>query len=371
MIPQADPRASYLAHQAEIDAAIAAVLSRGRYILGEQVQAFEEEFAAFVGCSHCVGVASGTDALELALRGCGVTSGDPVFTVSHTAVATVAAIERCGAVPILVDVDPVTFTMDPRRLAEEVERHGRSSRGVVVPVHLYGHPADLPAILEVAKAGGLTVVEDCAQAHGARLGGRAVGSFGAAAAFSFYPTKNLGAIGDGGAVVTDDADVSERVRLLREYGWRNRYVSEVQGFNSRLDELQAAVLRVKLCHLEEGNQRRRAIAAAYSDGLEGTGVFLPGCQAGIEHAYHQYVIRARQREALREYLSGAGVGTLVHYPLAVHQQPAYAGRLLGCERLAWSERIVAEVLSLPMYPELDDEQVAAVVRAIREWAQRG
>jgi dTDP-4-amino-4,6-dideoxygalactose transaminase len=351
MIPQTDPRASYLAHKREIDRAIATVLDRGRYILGPEVEAFEREFAAYLGVEHVIGVGNGTDALRLALESAGVRTGDAVLTVSHTAVATVAAIELAGAIPVLVDIDPATFTMNCQRL-EDVLRTRRVT--AIVPVHLYGHPADMPAILDLAGRYGATVIEDCAQSHGASIGGRKTGSLGVAAGFSFYPTKNLGALGDGGAVATNDRSIADRARLLREYGWRERYISEVPGMNTRLDELQAAILRVKLRHLDAGNARRREIADAYSAGLRE--LRLPAGNAG--HVYHQYVIRSRDRDALREKLAARGVGTLVHYPVPVHLQPAYVRLEHG--ELPETESAAQEVLSLPMYPELENADVARV-----------
>jgi dTDP-4-amino-4,6-dideoxygalactose transaminase len=361
----ADPKACVLAHRDEIEAAVRGVLDGGSYVLGREVAAFESEFAAFLGGGHAVGVASGTDALILALRAAGIAAGDQVFTVSHTAVATVAAIELAGALPVLVDIDPRTFTLDPERLDAAVRRHGRSGRGAVIAVHLYGQPADMPAILDVARRHDLPVIEDCAQAHGAALGGRRVGSFGTVAAFSFYPTKNLGALGDGGAVVTADPALAERVRQLREYGWRARYVSEVAGMNSRLDEIQAAILRVKLRHLEDENDRRRRRAAFYGDRLAGTGLQLPAIRADATHVWHQYVVRSAQRDALRSALHGQGVGTLVHYPVPVHAQPAYRDRLLlDPAGLAHSEAAAEQVLSLPMHGHLtapDAEHVADVI----------
>lgn len=372
-IPQADPRANYLAHKGEIDAAIARVLEGGRYILGQEVAAFEEEFAAYLGMRHAVGVASGTDALELALRAAGVGSGDAVFTVSHTAVATVAAIERSGATPVLVDIEPTSYTMDPNQLEDAVKAYRRSSVVVrpkaIVPVHLYGHPAAMSAILDIAQRYDLIVIEDCAQSHGASLCGRKTGAWGHLAAFSFYPTKNLGALGDGGAVVTDDANLIERVRLLRQYGWRQRYISVSPGFNSRLDELQASVLRVKLCYLDADNARRRAIAAAYTRLLVDANLVLPVCQPEMEPVWHQFVVRTPHRDALQAWLAANHIGTLVHYPQAVHQQPAYAGRILSNGSLTHSEEAAAQVLSLPMYPELTDEQVLHVVEMIHRWSE--
>lgn len=373
MIPQTDPRANYLAHKAEIDAAIEQVLMGGRYILGEPVAAFEREFAAYLGVGHAVGVGSGTEALHLALLACGVGPGDHVFTVSHTAVATVAAVELAGATAVLVDIDPATFTMDPNRLEDALKqtlRAGRSSaraggkrRGAIVPVHLYGHPADMPAILALARRFDLWVIEDCAQAHGAASGGRRVGAFGDMAAFSFYPTKNLGALGDGGAVATNNGDLAGRARLLREYGWRERYISALPGLNSRLDTLQAAILRVKLRYLDAENERRRALARLYTELLQESGLRLPVERGDVRHVYHQYVVRTPRRDALQAHLRERGIGTLIHYPVPVHLQPAYAGRLPCPGGLPASEAAGREVLSLPMFAELSEEQVRAVAAA--------
>ncbi len=364
-IPQTDPKANYLAHKAEIDAAIARVLDSGWYILGQEVEAFEDEFAAYIGVRHAVGVASGTDALELALRACRIGPGDEVITVSHTAVATVAAIELCGATPVLVDIDIATYTIDPKQVESAITRRTKA----VIPVHLYGQPADVESIIGVAHRHGLWVIEDCAQSHGAVYKGRKVGAWGHVAAFSFYPTKNLGALGDGGMVVTDDPALAERVHLLQQYGWRQRYISDIPGGNSRLDELQAAILRVKLRYLDQENARRRDTAQAYTRLLADTDLALPSCRPEAEHVYHQYVVRTPHREVLRSYLRDHGIGTLVHYPQAVHQQPAYANRLLTNGDLIQSERAAAQVLSLPMYPELADEQVAHIVEAIYCWSK--
>ncbi|MGC8782319.1 MAG: DegT/DnrJ/EryC1/StrS family aminotransferase [Anaerolineae bacterium] len=379
MIPQTDPRANYLAHKAEIYAAIEQVLMGGRYILGEPVAAFEREFAAYLGVGHAVGVGSGTEALHLALAACGVGPGCYVFTVSHTAVATVAAVELAGATAVLVDIDPATFTMDPNRLEDALKhilRGGRSSaraagkrRGAILPVHLYGHPADMPAILELARRFDLWVIEDCAQAHGAAIAGRRVGAFGHMAAFSFYPTKNLGALGDGGAVATNDDELAERARLLREYGWRERYISALPGLNSRLDTLQAAILRVKLRHLDAENERRRALARLYTELLQESGLRLPVERGEVRHVYHQYVIRTPRRDALQAYLREQGIGTLIHYPAPVHLQPAYAGRLPCPGGLPESEAAGREVLSLPMFAELGEEQVRTVAAACRSWEE--
>ena len=367
IVPQSDPKASYLAHQREIDEAIKQTLDSGWYILGKQVAAFEQEFAAYIGVGHCVGVANGTDALVLALRSCGIGTGDAVLTVSHTAVATVAAIELAGAEPLMVDIEPATFTISPQSIEDAIKSYqGKARLKAIIAVHLYGHPAEMAAILELARRYDLKVVEDCAQAHGASIkegiGDRRIGSIGDIAAFSFYPTKNRGALGDGGAVATNDAALAERLRLLREYGWRERYVSEIAGMNSRLDELQAALLRVKLKYLDAENARRRQIAAAYDEALKASGLVLPKRIGDISHVYHQYVVRSRERDALKNRLRERGIGTLIHYPVPVHQQPAY--RHLVNAALPETELAAREVLSLPMFPQLTDEQVEQVCQAI-------
>ena len=363
-IPQTDPRAEYLACRTEIEAAIHNVLERGRYILGEEVAAFEREFAAYLGAQAAVGVASGTDALHLALRACGVGAGDEVITVAHTAVATIVAIEQCGATPVLVDVDERSYTLAPDALAGALTPRTKA----IVPVHLYGQPADMAALLAFARAHHLLVIEDCAQAHGAAylLDGqwRKVGTLGAAAAFSFYPTKNLGAVGDAGCVVTTRADVAEQARSLREYGWRERYVSSQRGVNSRLDELQAAILRVKLRRLEEGNEACRALAALYDRALAGLPATLPVQTPERRHVFHQYVIRVPERDRVRAALAAAGIGTGIHYPVPVHLQAAY--RALGAgARLPVTEKICGEIISLPMYPQLTASAAETVARQVR------
>jgi dTDP-4-amino-4,6-dideoxygalactose transaminase len=349
------------------------VLNSGRYILGREVAAFEEEFAAYIGVRYAVGVANATDALEICLRACGIGPGDAVFTASHTAVATVAAIERCGATPALVDINSVSYTIDPNHLEDVVKASGRRYSSLVgrpsavVPVHLYGHPADMQAILEISRRHGLFVVEDCAQAHGAALRGRNVGAWGHLAAFSFYPTKNLGALGDGGLVVTDDQRLAERVRALRQYGWRERYISEITGVNSRLDELQAAILRVKLRYLDAENFRRREIAGLYRKLLSGGSLVLPQTLPEATHVYHQYVVRTPDRDDLRAYLHEHAVDSLIHYPAPIHQQPAYQGRIPKIASLSRTEEAARQVLSLPIYPELFDNQVNTIARHILSW----
>lgn len=363
-VPSADPRASYHAAKAEIDTAVAQVLDRGSYILGEEVDSFEKEFAAWVGVADGIGVSSGTDAIQLALRTLGVGAGDVVVTVSHTAVATVAAIALTGATPRLVDIDPVTFTMAPAALEAALGQPGPPVKAVVV-VHLYGHAADMRTIMEIAQRHGVFVVEDCAQAHGASIEGTRVGAIGDLGCFSFYPTKNLGAFGDGGAVVTDNAEWAERARALRQYGWRQRYISDLPGANMRLDELQAAVLRVKLRRLDVANARRRAIAARYDASLVSTPLVLPSVVGHCVHAYHQYTVTTPRRDELAAYLRGHGIGTAILYPQPVHLQPAYSS---GAVHLPYSERICQELLCLPVHPELTDAQVGEVIRRVSEWS---
>ena len=370
VIPQANPGAAYRAQKAAIDAAIARVLESGRYILGEPVARFEQEFAAYLGLMHCVGVASGTDAIELALRALEIGAGKAVIAPSHTAVATAAAIERAGARPVLIDVDPTTYTLTPEAI-EAVVKNQREIDGchvaAVIPVHLYGHPADMPAILDVARRHGLKVIEDCAQSHGARIGSDRTGAFGDVAAFSFYPTKNLGAFGDGGLVATNDPQLSNRLKSLREYGWQERFVSSFPGVNSRLDEIQAAMLRIKLRRLDADNARRIEIAGRYSAALNRPGIGVPACSNDAEHVFHQFVIRTSGRDDLRHFLEERRIGSAIHYPVPVHLQPAYRSRGLQVEPLVRTEKLCSEIVSLPMFPQLTDADVDRVIAAIDEW----
>ena len=367
-IPQTDPRAAYLAQKSEIDAAIAQVLESGQYVLGPVAERFERDFAAFLGLAHGIGCASGTDAIELALRACGIGAGDLVFTVSHTAVATVAAIERAGATAVLVDIEAGGFVMDPAALDAALRRPPAGRPAAILPVHLYGEPADLISIGELARAQGLRVIEDCAQSHGAHYRGRPAGSFGDIACFSFYPTKNLGALGDAGIIATDDSSLAAAAREIREYGWRERYVSARSGINTRLDPIQAAILAVKLPRLERDNQRRQAIAARYDEGLAGLPIALPPRRVNASHVFHQYVIRSQKRDRLREHLRAAAIGTGIHYPVPVHLHPAYRGRVAaGPTGLRNSERVAGEILSLPIYPQLTDAAVDRVIAEIRRF----
>lgn len=364
----ADPKAGFLAHADEIRSAIDAVLASGHYILGPQVAAFEREFAAYHGDTKIgvVGVGNGTDALELALRAVGVGAGDTVATVANTVSATVAAIEQIGARPLFVEIDPDTMVMSSVALEAAVAIHGKTIKAVV-PVHLYGFPADMSALMQIARGIGAKVIEDCAQCHGASIGGRKAGLWGDAAAFSFYPTKNLGAIGDGGAVLTADVAVAERVRLLRQYGWRQRYVSDLPGRNSRLDEVQAAILRVKLRHLDADNAVRATLAQRYLAKLQGAPLRLPPTSADIVPAWHQFAIRVRHREALREQLAASEIHCGVLYPVPLHRQPAYAQAEVV---LPHTESACADVLCLPLHPGLTIADVDRVGDEILRWCRR-
>ncbi len=367
-IPQTDPRAGYFEQKAEIDAAIARVLMSGQYILGHEVEVFEAAFAAWLGVGHAVGAGSGTDAIELAVRACGIGPGELVFTVSHTAVATVAAIERAGAVPVLVDIEPGGFTMDPASLAAALRAPPPGRPAAILPVHLYGEPADLAPIRELARRHHLYLIEDCAQSHGAAYRGRPTGSFGDIACFSFYPTKNLGALGDAGMTTTDDPELAVALRELREYGWRERYVSARTGINTRLDPLQAAILAARLPRVGDDNARRQRIAACYDQGLAGLPLGLPRRHAECAHVFHQYVIRSAERDRLREHLRAAQIGTGIHYPVPVHLQPAYQGRLGEFPAgLPETTRAVREILSLPIYPQLAEESADRVIAEIRRF----
>jgi dTDP-4-amino-4,6-dideoxygalactose transaminase len=362
-IPMVDLRAELGPIRDEVDAAIRAVVSSGRFIGGEECDAFEREFAALCGVSHACGVANGTDALVLALRALGVGPGDEVVTVANTFIATGAAILLVGAKPVFVDVDDLTYTMDPAGL----ERALTPRTKVVLPVHLYGHPADMTAICALASRHGASVLEDAAQAHGATWQGRRVGSWGDAACFSFYPAKNLGALGDGGAVVSADPALVGRVRQLANHGaGAHRYDNLVLGTNSRLDALQAAVLRVKLRRLLSWNEERRARAAAYDEALaQVPAVVRPRERAGARSAWHLYTVRVPERDALQRHLEAQGIATAVHYPRPIHLQPALAAAGGRSGDLPVSERVSREVLCLPLYPELSFDAIRRIADEIR------
>lgn len=373
MIANADPKANLAACADDVRAAIARVLDSGRYILGPEVVAFEREFAAWLGSASCLTVANGTDAVELALRAVGVRAGDGVVIPANTVSATIAAVIAAGGVPVFCDVDPVTMNLAPAKLRELLRSPRGAAVRAIVPVHLYGHPCAMTEIAALAEERGLLVVEDCAQAHGASVGPRKVGTWGHAAAFSFYPTKNLAALGDGGAVVTNDPEVAARVQALRQYGWQERYVSTGDGGrNSRLDEIQAAVLRVRLRHLDAENSRRRTLAALYASELAGTRLLLPPQPDGVMPVFHQYAIRTPGRERLRLWLEARGIVGQALYPMPLHRQPAFA-RWAPAEAgaLAECERCCAEVLSLPVHPALTEGEVRQVAGAVREWLAAG
>ncbi len=365
-IPLTDLAAQYAGIKDEIDEAVRRVISSGSFILGPEVEAFEQEMAAYCGTSHAVGVASGTDALQLALLACGVGPGDEVITTPFTFIATTEAIVNCGATPVFVDIEPETLNLDPSL----VEQHVTQRTKALLPVHLYGHPCDMTRIMETARRHGLKVIEDCAQALGATWMGQRVGSFGDAGCLSFFPGKVLGAYGDGGMVVTNDADVAERLRILRNHGGRVKYYHEVNGFNSRLDALQAAVLRVKLGHLDGWLERRRDIAAAYADGLANIeDITTPIVVDGAVHAFNYYTIRvaggAQRRDALAAHLKSHGIASAVYYPLALHLQVVY--RQLGYSPGGFpcAEQAQEAVLSLPIYPEMTALAIDATVDSIR------
>lgn len=359
-IPFLDLGAAYRELQSDIDTTVARSLASGWYIGGPEVEAFEHDFAAYTQAQLCVGVANGLDALHLALRAMDVGPGDEVIVPSNTYIATWLAVSQCGAMPIPVEPDARTFNIDPALIEAAITPRTK----VILPVHLYGQPADMDPILDIARKYGLRVLEDGAQAHGARYKGRRLGSHGDAVAWSFYPGKNLGAMGDGGAVTTNDSQIADKIRVLRNYGSRVKYVNEVQGYNSRLDPLQAAILRVKLAHLDEWNARRSVVAQRYQQDLAGCGWTLPYVPPWSEPVWHLYVVQHPLRDALQRALTDAGVGTLIHYPIPPHRQQAFSqfGWSLGAFPLA--ERMAAEVLSLPIGPHLSNAQTEEVIKHV-------
>jgi dTDP-4-amino-4,6-dideoxygalactose transaminase len=360
----ADPKAAYHAAQADIDAAMRRVMASGHYILGPELEAFEREFAAWLGAAGVVGVANGTDAIELALLAAGLGPGDKVVTVANTVTATVSAIVAAGARPVFTDIEPDTMLMDVAALEATLDKLRDPRIKAVVPVHLYGQAADMPRLAAVAARHNLAVIEDCAQAHGSLVGGRKAGTWGQLASFSYYPTKNLGAFGDAGAVAGRDPVLLEKVRLLRQYGWRKRYVSDQHGRNSRLDELQAAILRVRLARLDQENARRGEIAALYLSGLSGTPLRLPVVAEGRTHTWHQFVVRTSRREELQAHLAKRDILCGVLYPVPIHRQPAYHDAALS---LPHTEQACGEVLSLPLHPGLTDDDVARVIREVKSF----
>lgn len=355
-----DLKAMHTALAVEINAAVQAVLESGWYILGGQVQAFETAFAGYHGVRHAIAVANGTDAIELALRAHGIGPGDEVITVAHTAMPTVTAIERAGATPVLVDILPDTYTMNPAAAEAAMTPRTRA----IIPVHLYGHPAHIDTIRAVAKRHGLLLLEDCAQSHGATHNGQLTGTFGQIAAFSFYPTKNLGAYGDAGAILTNDDAIAAKLRRLRNYGQETRYHNAHRGVNSRMDDLQAAILGVKLRYLDAHNTVRRQLAAAYDAAL--AGVTLPVELPDAQHVYHLYVVRLARRDALRDHLEANGIQTTIHYPVPIHRQPSHADLGYAEGALPVTEACAREIVSLPLHVQLtpdDQQRVIAQINA--------
>jgi dTDP-4-amino-4,6-dideoxygalactose transaminase len=365
-VPAENITRQYPRIQAEISEAIAAVLPTGKYVLGPNVQAFEEEFAAYCQTQYCLGISNGTEALHLALVACGIGPGDEVITVPNTYVATAFAISYTGATPVLVDVDPVTFNMDVAQLEAKITPRTKA----ILPVHLYGQPVDMDPLMEIARKHNLRVIEDAAHAHGALYGGRRAGSLGDIGCFSFYPTKVLGCYGDGGAVTTNDPELYDRVKMLRYMGQYKKYVNEVIGYQQRLDELQAAILRVKLRHLETWINERRHWADVYSELLTGSPVTPPGTEGDVRHVYYLYTILAPERDALMNYLLERGIGCQVVYPGPVHAQPAYHHLGYGEADFPVAEAQLKQILCLPMFAELTEAEVRQVAETIREFYGR-
>lgn len=359
-VPFLSVGSTYTELRGDLDAAVSRVLASGRYVLGPELEAFEAEFAAFVGTQHCVGVASGLDAISLSLQALGIGPGDEVLVPANTFIATWFAVSGVGARPVPVEPDEATFNISADRAREAISPRTRA----IVPVHLYGQPADVDALRGIADDHGLALVEDAAQAHGALYRSRRVGSLGTIGAWSFYPGKNLGAFGDGGAVTTDDAVLAKRIRQLRNYGSSRKYHHDVQGSNSRLDEIQAAVLRVKLPRVDDWNARRARVAEQYLEGIDGSRLALPAVPDWAVPVWHLFVVRSAERDRLRVQLAERGVETLVHYPVPPYRQPAYADH--GWLSLPVSDRLHCEVLSLPIGPHITDEQVSMVVRSVNE-----
>jgi dTDP-4-amino-4,6-dideoxygalactose transaminase len=365
-VPFLDLGAAYRELQAEIDEAVSRTLASGWYIGGPEVESFEYEFGEYTSAGYCVGVANGLDALHLALRAMDIGPGHEVIVPSNTYIATWLAVTQCGATPVPVEPDPRTFNIDPLRLEAAITSRTRA----IIPVHLYGQSVDLDAIIQIARRHGLRVLEDGAQSHGARYKGGRLGAHGDAVAWSFYPGKNLGAIGDGGAVTTNDAEIADRIRVLRNYGSRFKYVNEVQGYNSRLDPIQAAVLRVKLSHLDDWNERRRVIAKEYDRELKGCGLTLPFVPEWAQPVWHLYVVQGAQRDSLQRSLSDDGVGSLIHYPIPPHRQQAYAQTNWDRSSFPLAEAMADKVLSLPIGPQMQPEQVLHVITAVRKALER-
>jgi len=362
MIKCANPKAQYLSCSNEIKEAIERVLDSGWYVLGQEVSKFEEEFANYNDIDHCIGVGSGTEALNIALQALEIGSGDEVITTSHTAVATASAIDLAGATPVFVDIEKDYYTIDPKLIDAAITNKTKA----IIPVHIYGQPCDMDPIIKIARSCNLKVIEDCAQAHGARYKSERVGTIGDIGCFSFYPTKNLGAIGDGGALLTCDKKIAEKIRLMREYGWEQRYISSLKGWNSRLDEIQAAVLRVKLMKLDTDNSRRVKLALQYNIGLKNLPLKTPNIREQIDHVYHLYVVKTKQRDNLKNHLYNNGISSTIQYPVPIHYQEYYRKKL-GLISLPETQQAADQILSLPMYPELEENTQNDVIKVIKNF----
>lgn len=365
MIPFSNPSAQFYAYQEEIETAVLRVLRGDRYILGDEVVALEKEFAKYIGTSYAIGVGNGTDAIEIALRSLDIGYGDEIITVSHTAVATISAIEAVGAIPVLVDIDPLFYTLNPDQLPEVFTHKTKA----VIVVHIYGQSAEMDKILQFCQQHSIALIEDVSQAHGATWDDKLLGSIGDIACFSCYPTKNLGAIGDAGMITTNREDLASKVRGLRAYGWvKNHYISEFPGRNSRLDEVQAAILRIKLKYLDQNNKRRQEIALSYKEQLSVLdGLQIPQVLPKANHVYHLFVVQTYQRDDLQQFLKSKGVMTGIHYPVPVHLQPAYRDRTRTHKKMGVTENINEKILSLPMFPELQNKSIDVIIDYINKF----
>jgi len=367
VVPFGNLKNNYFRQKEAIDHAVAAVLASGWFILGEKVTEFENAFAAYCGAKFGIGVGSGTEAIHLALLACGIMPGDEVITVANTCVPTISAISFAGAKPVLVDIDPTTYTIDPVRIAERITERTK----VILPVHLYGQCADMDPILDIAQRYGLKVVEDCSQAHGAQYKGRTAGTMGDAGAYSFYPSKNLGAYGDAGLVVTNDPVVFDKIRMLRNYGEDKRYYHRIKGFNSRLDEIQAAILLAKLPLLDDVNRKRREIASRYTTAFRKLSSVISPIEANERyHVFHLYVIQVSERDKFQAFMMGKGISTLIHYPVPIHCQGSYTECSDQEKYLSQTDRTAASIVSLPLYPEMNNNQIDMVVDSVAKWTQR-
>ena len=362
-VPFLDLRREYKTLKKDIDSALSRVVSSGNYILGQEVQEFEKTFAKYIGVKYAIGVGSGTEALQLALLASGVKSGDEVITAANTCGPTISAIMAAGAVPVLIDVDPQNYCLNVSEVARKITRKTKA----IVPVHLYGQVVDLNPIMDLSKQYSVSIIEDCAQAHGARYKTKKAGSIGDAGAFSFYPTKNMGAFGDGGIITTNSRDLANKCRLLRNYGQKNRYEHELAGFNSRLDELQAAILRIKLGKLDEWNMRRREIAKKYNYGIDNPNISLPIEMSYAYHIYHLYVIRVKSRKTFMSFLAKYGISTLIHYPIPMHRQRFYIELINKRDHFPVADELATQIISLPLYPYLKEEEVNHIIKVVNSY----